>query len=45
MADRLDDVVVKKSVNELVAEISESLHVRMTNLAESVGDVRKEMGG
>ena len=31
MADRLDDVV-KKSVNGVVIEISESLHVRMTNL-------------
>ena len=30
MADRLDDVV-KKSVNEVVAEISEPLHVWMTN--------------
>ena len=31
MADRLDDVV-KKSVNEVGAEISESLHGRMTSL-------------
>ena len=31
MAERLDDVV-KKSVNEVIAEISESLHGRMTNL-------------
>ena len=31
MADRLDDVVMK-SVNEVVAEIFESVHGRMTKL-------------
>ena len=35
MADRLDDVVVK-SVTEVVAEILESLHGRMTKLEAKV---------
>ena len=47
VADRLEDVA-KNSVNEVVAEISESLNGRMSNWegksAESLEDVRKEVG-